>query len=485
MEHEVVIGKYTLESLTNGMYASPLDMFREYIQNSVDSFDDAIARHFERGNALRININVDSENRTISICDNGCGIPVGEAVATLLDIGNSQKSRSNFRGFRGIGRLAGLSYCEKLTFRTSFSGEKTATVIEFDSALLRELLLPGTSGSVKEVIDQIVTIRTEQEAPKRRYFEVIMEGVDEDAGLMDIEAVQEYLIQHAPLYYDDKFKWGRTIFEKVRMEGFLIPQYRIFFNNTELLKPYQDVFVSDRVKKNEDSIKDIEVKAFYRGDNLSAILWYAHTNFYGTILDNTIKGIRIRQGNILIGDKVSCNQLFKEERFNGWMVGELHVVDKELIANSRRDGFEKNAAYYELIEKLKEWAFSISKEIRHISYERSLSGTKKAIVEAEKIDEVDLGSDLYADDFGDDYDITESSIMNQSESDELSETDYFSKLSLLLDQKKAQTKYAALNINPKLTIEQRRVLERVFDLISQEYEREDAEEFVNLIASKF
>ena len=172
MEHELVIGKYTLESLTNGMYASPLDMFREYIQNSVDSFDDAIARHFERGNALRININVDSENRTISICDNGCGIPVGEAVATLLDIGNSQKSRSNFRGFRGIGRLAGLSYCEKLTFRTSFSGEKTATVIEFDSALLRELLLPGTSGSVKEVIDQIVTIRTEQEAPKRRYFEV-------------------------------------------------------------------------------------------------------------------------------------------------------------------------------------------------------------------------------------------------------------------------------------------------------------------------
>lgn len=176
---------------------------------------------------------------------------------------------------------------EKLTFRTSFSGEKTATVIEFDSALLRELLLPGTSGSVKEVIDQIVTIRTEQEAPKRRYFEVIMEGVDEDAGLMDIEAVQEYLIQHAPLYYDDKFKWGRTIFEKVRMEGFLIPQYRIFFNNTELLKPYQDVFVSDRVKRNEDSIKDIEVKAFYRGDSLSAVLWFAHTNFYGTILDNT------------------------------------------------------------------------------------------------------------------------------------------------------------------------------------------------------
>lgn len=485
MEHELVIGKYTLESLTNGMYASPLDMFREYIQNSVDSFDDAVARNLERENALRIDINVDRDNRVISIRDNGCGIPAAEAVATLLDIGNSQKSRSNFRGFRGIGRLAGLTYCDKLTFKTSFSGEKTATVIEFDSALLRELLLPGTSGSVNEVIDQIVTIRTEQETPKRRYFEVTLEGVDEESGLTDIDDVNEYLIQHAPLYYDDKFKWGRTIYEKVRMEGYFIPQYRIYFNDTELLKPYQDVFVSDRVKKNVDSIKDIEVKAFYRGGNLSAVLWFAHTSFYGTILDNTVKGIRIRQGNILIGDKVSCNQLFKEERFNGWMVGELHVVDKELIANSRRDGFEKNTAYYELIENLKEWAFAISKEIRHISYERSLSGTKKAIVEAEKLDEINLGDDLYADDLSDDFDITESSIMDQSESDELSETDYFSKLSLLLNQRKAQTKYTALNINPKLTMEQRHVLERVFDLITQEYEKEDAEEFVNLIASRF
>ena len=485
MEHELVIGKYTLESLTNGMYASPLDMFREYIQNSVDSFDDAVARKIERENSLRIDINVDSDNRVISIRDNGSGIPAEEAVATLLDIGNSQKSRSNFRGFRGIGRLAGLSYCDKLTFKTSSTGEKTATIIEFDSALLRELLLPGTSGSVKEVIDQIVTVRTEQETPKRRYFEVLMEGVDEDAGLMDIEDVKEYLVQHAPLFYDDKFKWGRTIYEKVRMEGYLIPQYRIFFNNIELVKPYQDVFVSDRVKKNEDSIKDIEVKAFYRGENLSAILWFAYSNFYGTILENTVKGIRIRQGNILIGDKVSCNQLFKEERFNGWLIGELHVIDKELIANSRRDGFEKNAAYYELIGSLKEWAFAISKEIRHISYERSLSATKKAIVEAEGVDELDLGDDLYSDELGDDFDVTESSFMNQSESEELSETDYFSKLSLLIDQKKAQTKYAALNINPKLTMEQRHVLERVFDLITQEYEQEDAEGFVNLIANKF
>lgn len=47
MKRELIIGKYTLESLTNGMYASPLDMYREYIQNSVDSCDDAVGAGIE------------------------------------------------------------------------------------------------------------------------------------------------------------------------------------------------------------------------------------------------------------------------------------------------------------------------------------------------------------------------------------------------------------------------------------------------------
>ncbi len=41
------------------------------------------------------------------------------------------------------------------------------------------------------------------------------------------------------------------------------------------------------------------------------------------------------------------------------------------------------------------------------------------------------------------------------------------------------------NINTKLTSEQRKVLERVFDLITQEYDQKSAEDFVNTISSKF
>ena len=167
------------------------------------------------------------------------------------------------------------------------------------------------------------------------------------------------------------------------------------------------------------------------------------------------------------------------------MIGELHILDKAIIANSRRDGFEKNAAYYKLLGELKDWAFEVSKEIRHVSYERSLTNPQKAIAEAEKVDDLSDENDLYSEDLGFAEDYNESRFLDESESDELAETDYISKLGLLIDQKKAQTKYAALNINGKLTIEQRKVLERVFDLITQEFDTSLAESFINTISHRF
>ncbi|OUN08479.1 ATP-binding protein [Flavonifractor sp. An9] len=484
MNHKLVIGKYTLESLTNGMYASPLDLYREYIQNAADSIDTAIAEKLERPECFEIAIHLDHEKNMLSIFDNGHGLSKKEAISTLIDIGNSNKHRTQNRGFRGIGRLAGLGYCDELIFITSFSGESTKTLVHYNAKLLRELLLTSSedSISVNDVMNQIVFVEEFDEKPNRHYFEVKMLGVMRNNGLMDEDLVRNYLIQHSPLPFRKGFKWRSTIEEKLRLSGYTIPTYCICLNGEELYKPYTDSFISDRVKKISDSIQDIHVKKFYRGNVLSAVLWYAHTAFYGTINDNSIKGIRVRQGNILIGDKSTCNSYFKEERFNGWIMGELYVIDPDLIANSRRDDFEKNEAFYELIKMFKEWAVSVSKDIRRISYERSLSREKKAILEAQSFEDI---NDLYSEDYSYAEDTTESDFLDSGESEAVAEMDYWDKLSSLIDQKKTQTRYRALNINFKLTAEQRKVLERVFDLIQQKYESKDAEKFINMIASNF
>jgi molecular chaperone HtpG len=125
---EIEIGKFTLESLTSGMYSEPESCYREYIQNSVDSLDCALAEDLMRAEDFRIEIIVDDSRQEITISDNGAGIKKDLVRKTLLDIGNSTKSHTKNRGFRGIGRLGGLSYCKKLSFCTTAFGENEKTV---------------------------------------------------------------------------------------------------------------------------------------------------------------------------------------------------------------------------------------------------------------------------------------------------------------------------------------------------------------------
>lgn len=484
MKHELIIGKYTLESLTNGMYSSPLDLYREYIQNAADSIDMAREELEENNSNYSINIEIDEIKRTVIIKDNGVGVSSDISIDTLVNIGNSNKTRCVNRGFRGIGRLAGLGYCDSLSFITSSIKEDKKTIVTFDALKLRELLLSQDDQceSIEDVITQVLTHKIVSEKKDSHYFEVKMEGMSNLDGLLNNEQVESYILQNAPLPFSSEFKWKSTIESKSRIEGYLIPSYNIYLNGKKLYKPYRNEFISDRVKKIEDPIQDISIQSFHIDNKLSAVLWYAKSNYYGTVVDNSIKGIRIRQGNVLIGDKSSCNSFFKEDRFNGWMIGELHVIDHNIIANSRRDYFELNEEFHKLEYQLIEWANEESKEIRKLSYERNLTKEKQKIIETETIEDE---NDLCNEDIVFSDDSYESDYIDCGESESLAEVDFIGKLSSLLNQKNTQTKYTALNINPKLTIDQRKILERVFDLIIEEYDDKTSKGFINTIANKF
>ena len=77
------------------------------------------------------------------------------------------------------------------------------------------------------------------------------------------------------------------------------------------------------------------------GGNAAAVGWVMHSSYLGAIPKRLgIRGIRARMGNIQIGDEAIFDHLFPEERFNRWCVGEIHVLDSELVPNARRDYFE-------------------------------------------------------------------------------------------------------------------------------------------------
>lgn len=121
--------------------------------------------------------------------------------------------------------------------------------------------------------------------------------------LTTYDALKDYLTQNIPLPFHPDFHWGRTILAKIEINGYKVPEYNVFLHHNarteQLYKPYRDIIVSDRVKKLDDNIHDIQLKVLGPKEAPLAILWYASTNFYGTIIDTTIKGLRIRQGNIL------------------------------------------------------------------------------------------------------------------------------------------------------------------------------------------
>ncbi len=390
---DISIGKFTLESLTTGMYSEPESCFREYIQNAVDSIDLAVNQELIQVDESRIEIIIDEEHRAISIKDNGTGIKSDLARKTLLDIGNSTKLHTTNRGFRGIGRLGGLSYCKKLSFCTTAHGEEVKTVVTFDCERLRELLVPGQGDehTLQSVIEAVTTVTFLEEQKSSHYFIVKMEDVDDISSLLDIELVRDYISQVAPVPFNRAFYWKSTIAQELTSKGVKIEEYPIFVGKSfehlsQVYKPYkisQEVSLRSGISKDE--INSIDFFDVVSSDNTPiAFGWYAETDFLGTIADSNMSGIRVRLGNILIGDGKTLSPYFKESRFNGWVLGELYIVSKDLIPNARRDDFERNDAFLQFETGVRSTVGTeVSDKIRAASKARN-NPSSKTIKKAEK-----------------------------------------------------------------------------------------------------
>jgi len=166
--NKTVIGKDVIESLTLGMYKDARIVYREYIQNSADQIDKAVEQGIlETITDGKIWIEINSNTRQIVIDDNATGISSKEAVSILKNIGQSTKQRGVDKGFRGIGRLGGLAYCDRLSFETSYKGEDCKTVIEWNAKKLKHIINNrNTKETASDVIDEITEISVKEEKKK-------------------------------------------------------------------------------------------------------------------------------------------------------------------------------------------------------------------------------------------------------------------------------------------------------------------------------
>lgn len=345
---ETKIGKDVIESLTLGMYEDSRFIFREYIQNSADQIDKAVdVGIFSTLGDGKIEIEINASARTISIYDNATGIGSENVQPILKNIAQSTKDRTKNKGFRGIGRLGGLAYCDKLIFETSCRGEETKSILVWDSQKLKAII---NNRAIKEeattVIDEVTELLTENEAKDAHYFKVVLKGVSNNA-LLDKEDIYQYLTMVAPVPYSKGFIFKKKIHDKAKQLNFIIDEYSIFVNKNQIFKAYTtSIYEGDKGnKKRIDEIHDIEIYEIRTSkDKLLAWGWYGISNLTKVIPSvNYARSLRLRKGNIQIGLEETLTKLFKESRGTKYFFGELHTVSSELIPNARRDYFLENS----------------------------------------------------------------------------------------------------------------------------------------------
>jgi len=373
-------GIYLLENLTSGMYTDPFAILREYIQNGVDSID--LSTDKGPVDQLEIKIELDPVERRILIRDNGQGIPAAFAQEILSSIGSSNKNAPNLRGFRGIGRLGGIAFSDMAVFKTKADGENVESVQEWDCKSLRKLLAEAKNRTLtfNQVFQKITSFSQNKcDLSLESYFEVTLYGISSFRNyIFDITRAKRYLSQVAPVpFHPNYFSHGQEIDSYLKRNLKHYRKYNIILNGKRIFKPYKDKIKITKGGFDElTGIKFIDL----RDDNgeLMACGWYGEREeLLGSIIKgDDSSGIRVRAGNIMIGDDHLLDSCFREPRFNSYVLGEVHIECDGLIPNSRRDDFVDNKTknmFYNAVER--EIGLPISKEIRLRSRIKSESRT--------------------------------------------------------------------------------------------------------------
>jgi molecular chaperone HtpG len=425
---EYAFGANILENLTTGMYQDSKVIYREYIQNACDQIDkaeqlgilkarDPKSKYPDLGQGV-VNIWLKPEKRYIAIEDNATGIRAEDFQRTLGNIADSDKEMGVDKGFRGIGRLCGLAYCKRLVFTSHWAGEDIVSVMTCDALKMRDMISESNSKMQKhsavDVLSAMVEFSTRPaiKSDATHFFRVelidindeneeLFGGNDED----NLEQLMDYLSFVAPVPYQANFYYRSDIYAHAQALGVRLDEYTIKINGEQIFKKYKTHL---KTGNGQDEVFGVEFHEL-RADDSNALLawmWFGKTSFKASIKEEEIsRGLRLRKENIQIGESDTLRDMFTREankRGNGYFIGEIFAVSRDLIPNSQRSYFNENPVRIAFEHTLKDY---FNNTLYYIYYEGSdvNASIKKLNTYAEKAAEFEkkkeADSFLSTDDF--------------------------------------------------------------------------------------
>ncbi|MBS3094388.1 ATP-binding protein [Candidatus Pacearchaeota archaeon] len=290
---------FIIEVLTRGLYPDKFHVIREYIQNSFD----AICKwrrdpHFDDQGSISIKVT----NNSILIFDNGTGMDK-QKINQYRYVGYSEKRVGESTGFRGIGKLSGISVAEKLIVTSSAYGVKEKNRLIFDTqGMILEILdlkSRGENIALNELIRNYTDIQTSPEEEEKHYTLVELNNIRPDSRiLLDEDALINFIGMNCPVDFDPGFEFGEEITNKIKE---MVDDYEtviIKVGERQVYKPYITPCKRPEYytiwKEESEEEEDSELLCFS---------WYCKNKEKGQFEDKERSGLLFRSKNFTIGDR--------------------------------------------------------------------------------------------------------------------------------------------------------------------------------------
>ena len=402
---EIPLGVRSIETLTSALYEDPIIVFREYVQNAMDSKIRS-KRDGKNMDDFAVSIDVDKKSKNIVIEDNGYAIPRDMFVKTMRSISASENKPDNV-GFRGIGRLSAMLFCKKLVFESKAEGQNCVDICEWNGDEYSRILDESPKDLLGDRIDDFTTIYERPHDAESHFFRVtIVEYSSEIERVMKLKDFMLNLTKILPLRYSDKFTESDKIFKKYKATfGRDFQDYvcEVKFNGISLEKQYTNELLGD------SGMVFIEIKAPNHKGKMEplGLLWFTFERKIE--VDKTwqkegLFGILVRSKNMLMGDNLTFAEqtILSDDPFTtrgelvaqlGGISGELLICSKKLKDNARRDWFRLDLEskmlrnqIADFMKRLKQYRYAASKYVKAVKdYEEEKDSAETEMIKRQEI----------------------------------------------------------------------------------------------------
>lgn len=345
---------HIIKALAGGLYPNKFHVIREYIQNAFD----AVISWKDAKEDNNISITISIKKPSIFIYDNGTGMD-RHTLNEYRKVGFSKKVMGESAGFRGIGKLAGISVAKKLIVTTSPFGVAEKYTLVFDAASMLqeidELKRKKANISLNMLIEKYTGLSSEIEDKNKHYTIVELNEIRNDSKILFVkEKLIDYISKNAPVPFDPNFIYGEQIEENIKN---FVEDYNcveILVDDTKVYKP----FISNLKMPQFIPIIDSKDKK-----KLIAYCWYCENQDKGQIQPSDNSGLFYRYKNFAVGNNYLTRTTIwsASPHLAFYFIGEVYIIDSNIIPTSQRDDFEQSTARGKFYDEAKIIATMLNK----------------------------------------------------------------------------------------------------------------------------